>query len=878
MSNNYTKIVMLSLFFLSIHLSLLGQGTKVLSDKTGRWFRPHESPNLSPWQAHWIWADEALSADMVLARKKFKLKELPQKAQLRITASSQYQLFINGQYVRRGPARSAPHHQSFDILNIQDLLQKGKNIIAVRVHHQQKKFSHHFKGRAGLLVQLDMDKEGRNTTLISDKTWKVSPDLAWDSQAPVISRFQMVVNDRVDLRKQQKDWQSLNFDDSDWENAQPLMRKVGWPSVQKNASPQSLTPPWTALVPREVPYLLEKIEPVTNLIEAKFCEEDYLRPYKTNKEHQVISGILINGEMDKAIRKCLPKFKKQKEPLISPTSDNKSPYLFVFDLGTIKNGFLQLALEGSAGTVVDVIYTPHLLDNRFAHNVLDSDFRDQIILSGQKEVWEATYFKPARYVGIIIKDSTNPVKIHGVAMRSLHYPFQLKGSIHSTDAAWVNRYMEATAKTIEVTTTDAYTDNYRERRQYAQTGYYAALGNYWLFGDHALQRRYLVQVAEEQDASGIMPAYAPLGKDDYMVILDSNCLYIRSLRNYLLYYGDKKTVRHLLPAARKLMDLLHSFTNDLGMLYNPPFAYWLDHSQNDRRGTNFCLNGHYLGALEDFADILTWLKKEDTELFQTRATLLRQSLQTEFWEEEKGLFVDAWIDGEKSEQFSEHANAMALGMKIATKEQAQSIAQKILEPDDLNYINRASGMTMVTPAMSYFLHKGLCEYGYIDESFDLFRRRFDKMLQPQHNGTLWEEWWIKGTGRNGKSFTSAKSRSDAQTESCFPPALFGEYLLGVQPIQPGFEKVLISHQPSNLKDIEGQIPTPIGNLLVKWDKPKDGNSLNLTIPNGMEVDLDLESLILATKSPVTLNGKALSANQKSKRFLILGAGKQVVNY
>ena len=69
--------------------------------------------------------------------------------------------------------------------------------------------------------------------------------------------------------------------------------------------------------------------------------------------------------------------------------------------------------------------------------------------------------------------------------------------------------MEASAKTIEVCTTDAYTDNYRERRQYAQTGYYAALGNYWLFGDHALQRRYLVQVAQEQEANGVMPAAMP---------------------------------------------------------------------------------------------------------------------------------------------------------------------------------------------------------------------------------------------------------------------------------------------------------------------------------------------------------------------------------
>lgn len=844
----------------------------------GIWYTANEtSPNYN-WQAHWIWLDEAKNKDVLLARKVFDLSQTPDLAALKITASSQYQLYINGQYIRRGPARSAPHHQSFDILRIQEVLQKGKNVIAVRVHHQQNKFSHHYKGRAGLLVQLDLEMEGQTERIISDKTWKISPDLAWDSQAPIIGRFQMVVNDKVDFRKQQRDWQSIDFDDSNWENAQPLLRKVGWPNVQKNAAPQPLTPPWTALVPRAIPYLIEKSEPVTNLIEAKHFEDDYLQAYQTNQNHQLISGILLNSEIDKPIQKCLPKFKKGKEALTSPTTEKNWPYLFIFDLGTIKNGFLELQLEGAAGTEIDILYAPYLIDNRLAQNTIDSDFRDQLILSGQLDQWEATYFKPTRYVGIIIKNTTHPVKIHSVRMRSQHYPFQLKGSMHSSDAEWVNRYMEATAKTIRVTTTDAYTDNYRERRQYAQTGFYAALGNYWTYGDHALQRRYLVQVAHEQDASGIMPAYAPLAKEDYMVILDSNCLWIRSLRNYLLYSGDRKTVRQLLPAARKLMDLLHSFTNELGMLYNPPFAYWLDHAFIDRRGANLCLNGHYLGALEDFGEILTWLKKDDATSFQTRATLLRESLQNKFWDNEKGLFADAWIAGKRSEQFSEHGNAMALALKIASPAQAKRVAQQILVEDELNYINRANGMTMVTPAMSYFLHKGLSEYGYINESFDLFRRRFDKMLASPYNGTLWEEWWLKGTGRNGKNFTSAKSRSDAQTESCFPPALFGEYLLGVQPLKPGFEQVLISRQATSLINLEGLIPTPLGILKVEWNKREANNWLTLDLPKGMEVQLDLKSLELAANSTISINGKEQAVSQLPNIYTLNKSGKYTISF
>ena len=218
------------------------------------------------------------------------------------------------------------------------------------------------------------------------------------------------------------------------------------------------------------------------------------------------------------------------------------------------------------------------------------------------------------------------------------------------------------------------------------------------------------------------------------------------------------------------MELLHSYTNDKGMIDNPPYPYWLDHAQNERNGANLILNGHYLGALFDFAEVLTWLGNKNASTYRERGEWLQKNLQL-LWDEDRGLFADALVYGELSKRFSEGANAMSLSCGVATEEQASAIAEKLMMSGELNYITNVAGMTMVTPAMSYFLHKGLCEYGYVEESFELLRSRFDKMLKPEHNGTLWEEWWIKGTGRSGK-FNSTKTRSDAQTESAFPPALF----------------------------------------------------------------------------------------------------------
>ena len=121
----------------------------------GIWFPVSKHDSSFQWNAQWIWVDNENKRDMMLARRSFDLSELPQKAVLRITASSQYHLYVNGQYVNRGPARSAPHHQSYDILDITGLVCEGKNLIAVRVHHQSGKHSYHYDGRAGLLAQLE---------------------------------------------------------------------------------------------------------------------------------------------------------------------------------------------------------------------------------------------------------------------------------------------------------------------------------------------------------------------------------------------------------------------------------------------------------------------------------------------------------------------------------------------------------------------------------------------------------------------------------------------------------------------------------------------------------------------------------------------------
>jgi len=849
---------------------------------TGVWcgMGNHMSPSF-PWQAQWIWMPDDLESDMMLARRSFELPERPENAWLRITATSQYQLYVNGRFVCRGPARCAPHHQSFDVLEISGLLHRGKNSLAVRVHLQQGVLSYHHDGRPGLLAQLDLSSRDQDSSIVTNSRWKVHSDPAWDNAAPCISRFHLEVCDRVDMRRQIKGWPDAEFDDGEWQAAQPLKRNVGWPLPAKNARPQALTPPWTSLVPRDIPYLRETNAPAVDLIEASTIGGARRGTTKSDggqDEWPAGHSFVLSKQVDAQSVSGQRDYRENQGPLVLPASEADAYRFLLFDFGEVFNARPQLDIQGPAGTVVNVLCAPYMVDDRFAAKIVDSDLIDRVVLSGRRDTWEAVYFKPTRYLGIVSRSSENPIKIYRAGVSRIEYPFETKGSFQSPGRPWLQRCWQAAAKTIRVCTTDAYTDNYRERRQYAQTGYYAALGNYAVFGDTELQRRYLRQIADEQQASGLMPAYAPLTADDYMVILDSNCFWVRSLHNYLLYSGDTEGTLELLPTAERLLKLLHGYTDSHGLLNNPPYAYWLDHAINDRRGANFCLNGHYLGSLEDYAEVLDWLNRPDAKAYRDRAERLRQSLRTHFWDPQRQLFADASVDGQRSELFSEHANAMALAMNVATSEQAAAIAQKLIAQDGHDFIRRASGMTVVTPAMSYFLHLGLCRHGYVEDSLRMLRERFDRMLQPDTNETLWEEWWLDATGRNGK-LSTGRTRSDAQTESAFPPALFTEYVLGIRPTQPGLKEVELFRSPSGVRHVEGTFPAPMGSLAVRWTLDDSGSGeLTVDVPGTMQVQLNLASLGHSAENPVVVDGRRLENAALTEGYHLLTRGRHQVRF
>src|SRR5436309_3041600 len=91
----------------------------------------------SPWTGKWAWPKKHLGRPWntyVYFRRVVELPSVPAAAIVRVTAGDRYTLYVNGQRVHQGPARSFPEIQSFDTLDLKPLLRAGKNTICAIVH------------------------------------------------------------------------------------------------------------------------------------------------------------------------------------------------------------------------------------------------------------------------------------------------------------------------------------------------------------------------------------------------------------------------------------------------------------------------------------------------------------------------------------------------------------------------------------------------------------------------------------------------------------------------------------------------------------------------------------------------------------------------
>jgi hypothetical protein len=232
---------------------------------------------------------------------------------------------------------------------------------------------------------------------------------------------------------------------------------------------------------------------------------------------------------------------------------------------------------------------------------------------------------------------------------------------------------------------------------------------------------------------------------------------------------------------------------------------------------NTVVNAFRLRALLDMSQLAGALgKKQEAADLLTQESSAQAAFQEKFFDPSTGLYRD----GVGTEHTSLHANLFPLAFGLVPADQRPHIAQWLA----------GRGMAGSVYAAQYLL-ESLFENGEDAAALGLITAPGDRSWRHmvEDGATItWEAWDQKY--KPNQDWNHAWGAA--------PANLLPRFVLGAQPLTPGWGRALIQPHPGTLTSAEGQIPTPRGEISVSW-KQTTKFSLMLTLPTGITAKVEL---------------------------------------
>jgi len=182
------------------------------------------------WKARWIWTSGETHRSFhyfLMARHDFNISGTPRSAALDITAFDRYMLYVNGEYLGRGPARSDARWKSYDRYDVGSHLRAGKNTIAVLAYHYGRHNGYARDAPPGLFAQLEVSNaDGRRQVMGTSSDWRVRHALSWSRDVDPAAYTGVGFTEVYDATLDPPKWQAPDFDDSQWEHAYVIPEAV----------------------------------------------------------------------------------------------------------------------------------------------------------------------------------------------------------------------------------------------------------------------------------------------------------------------------------------------------------------------------------------------------------------------------------------------------------------------------------------------------------------------------------------------------------------------------------------------------------------------------------------------------------------------------
>ena len=255
---------------------------------------------------------------------------------------------------------------------------------------------------------------------------------------------------------------------------------------------------------------------------------------------------------------------------------------------------------------------------------------------------------------------------------------------------------------------------------------------------------------------------------------------------------------------------------------------------------NTVVNAFHLHALDEMSQLAAAINKtNEAARFSDREKSALAAFQKKLFDPARGLYRD----GEGTDHASLHANLFPLAFGLVPVGDRQHVAQWLA----------GRGMVGSVYAAQYLL-EALFENGEDADALALIAAPGDRSWRHMvESGTTitWEAWDQKY--KPNQDWTHAWGAA--------PANLLPRYVLGAQPLTPGWSRALIQPHPGTLTSVEGSMPTPRGELTVSW-KHERNFILTLQLPPAMSARVMLPAIQGATG--VWVGGTAVKAHREGQ--------------
>ena len=509
----------------------------------------------------------------------------------------------------------------------------------------------------------------------------------------------------------------------------------------------------------------------------------------------------------------------------------------IYDLGQHFTGWARITVTGHRGAQLVLRYGSRVnpqddtLDTR---SNLDSGVRhlarqtDTYILKGEgTEVWEPRFtLHGFRYVEVAgVGDGTSLEKIEGRFVRSAVESTGLFVSSNDLLNRIHHNIQWTFMSSLQGIPQDAV-DRGERIGWLGDTGFVGEdyIQNYDMLG---FWEKWLNDIEDSQKEDGDIPYWSPLhwrhGTDWYGHWPSWQSTYPLLLWDLYQYYGDTRVLEEHYTSAKKLVDFLgigahdHLATEDLGDHMEPQES-GISHIESLHTSSGLTATAYYyhdVMLLVEMAEVLG--RPVDAKNYQRLAKKIKEAFNRKYFHSTTSQYGSG----------SQTSNALPLHLDLVPRENIPAVMKNLV--DDI--VNKHNTHVSTGIIGSNALVQALPQHGATSLMYRLANQTTYPSLGEQVTRgatTLCESYecspWLS---QNMKMFGSLDK-------------FFYRNLAGIRPTSPGYRRVLIQPQPvGDLKTVTASQRTVRGTVAVDWIKGTTSFDLNVTIPAGMEADIDI---------------------------------------